>query len=120
MSLRAQQEAFGTVLPLQGSEDCLYVNVFRPAGATASSNLPVMVHIHGGGFRIGSGQGDYSLLASTGNEVIVCCSSPAPIPRTSSSQARSAAARSRPRVRLGYPASTAWREPAQAIGRRPD
>jgi para-nitrobenzyl esterase len=67
----AQQEAFGTVLPLQGSEDCLYVNVFRPAGATASSNLPVMVHIHGGGFRIGSGQGDYSLLASTGNEVIV-------------------------------------------------
>jgi para-nitrobenzyl esterase len=66
-----QQDAFGTVLPLQGSEDCLFVNVFRPAGATASSNLPVMVHIHGGGFRIGNGQGDYSLLASTGDEVVV-------------------------------------------------
>jgi para-nitrobenzyl esterase len=67
----AQQDAFGTVLPLQGSEDCLYVNVFRPAGTTATSNLPVMVHIHGGGFRIGNGQGDYSLLAGTGNEVVV-------------------------------------------------
>jgi len=67
----AQQDGFGTVLPLQGSEDCLYVNVFRPAGATATSDLPVMVHIHGGGFRIGNGQGDYSLLASTGNEVVV-------------------------------------------------
>jgi para-nitrobenzyl esterase len=67
----AQQDAFGTVLPLQGSEDCLFVNVFRPAGATAGSNLPVLVHIHGGGFRIGNGQGDYSLLASTGDEVVV-------------------------------------------------
>ena len=66
-----QQDGFGTVLPLQGSENCLFVNVFSPPGATASSGLPVMVHIHGGGFRIGNGQGDYSLLASTGHEVIV-------------------------------------------------
>src|SRR5919201_3366994 len=36
-----------------GSEDCLYVNVWRPNDA--SSGLPVMVHIHGGGFVIGSG-----------------------------------------------------------------
>ncbi len=67
----AQQDNFGTVLPLQGSENCLFVNVFRPKGANAGSGLPVMVHIHGGGFRIGSGQGDYSLLATTGNEVVV-------------------------------------------------
>jgi carboxylesterase type B len=33
--------------------------------------LPVMAHIHGGGFRGGSGQGDYTLLATTGNEVVV-------------------------------------------------
>jgi para-nitrobenzyl esterase len=51
-----------------GSEDCLYLNVFAPAGA---SGLPVMAHIHGGGFRGGSGQGDYTLLATTGNEVVV-------------------------------------------------
>src|SRR6266436_8368480 len=51
-----------------GSEDCLYLNVWAPPGAVG---LPVMAHIHGGGFRGGSGQGDYSLLAETGNEVIV-------------------------------------------------
>jgi para-nitrobenzyl esterase len=52
-----------------GVEDCLFVNVWAPAdGAT---NLPVMVHIHGGGFVIGSGDGDNTLLASTGHEVIV-------------------------------------------------
>src|SRR5262252_4201050 len=32
-----------------GSEDCLYLNVFVPANATPSSRLPVMVHLHGGG-----------------------------------------------------------------------
>jgi para-nitrobenzyl esterase len=51
-----------------GSEDCLYLNVYAPAGA---AGLPVMAHIHGGGFRGGSGQGDYTLLATTGNEVVV-------------------------------------------------
>lgn len=37
------------------SEDCLYVNVWRPAAAEATSRLPVMVWIHGGGFVGGSG-----------------------------------------------------------------
>ena len=52
-----------------GSEDCLYLNVWRPADS--SSNLPVMVHIHGGGFFNGNGNADNSLLATTGHEVIV-------------------------------------------------
>ena len=51
------------------SEDCLFVNVWRPADS--STNLPVMVHIHGGGFFGGSGNGDNTLLATTGHEVIV-------------------------------------------------
>jgi para-nitrobenzyl esterase len=36
------------------SEDCLYLNVFAPAGASAKSKLPVMFWIHGGGFSTGS------------------------------------------------------------------
>jgi para-nitrobenzyl esterase len=54
-----------------GSENCLFVNVWAPASATATSNLPVLVHIHGGGFTGGNGNADNSLLASTGNEVVV-------------------------------------------------
>lgn len=34
-------------------EDCLYLNVQRPAGTTSSSNLPVAVWIFGGGFEFG-------------------------------------------------------------------
>jgi para-nitrobenzyl esterase len=51
------------------SENCLFVNVVRPANA--SSNLPVLVHIHGGGFTIGSGNEDYSAYATTGQDVVV-------------------------------------------------
>lgn len=38
-------------------EDCLYLNVWAPAGATADAgaHLPVMVWVHGGGFVGGSG-----------------------------------------------------------------
>lgn len=34
---------------LVGSEDCLYLNVFAPAGTTSADRLPVMYFIHGGG-----------------------------------------------------------------------
>ena len=37
------------------SEDCLFVNVWRPAGAEPWAKLPVMVWIHGGAFVFGSG-----------------------------------------------------------------
>ncbi|KAK8391506.1 hypothetical protein O3P69_017223 [Scylla paramamosain] len=37
-----------------GQEDCLYLNVYTPR--PYSSNLPVMVYIHGGGFIIGSAE----------------------------------------------------------------
>ncbi|KAF6755849.1 carotenoid ester lipase [Ephemerocybe angulata] len=43
---------FGQVFP--DSEDCLTLNVVKPASATASSKLPVLVWIFGGGFELGS------------------------------------------------------------------
>ncbi len=39
------------------SEDCLFLNVWRPAGAVKNAKLPVMVWIHGGAFVMGSGSG---------------------------------------------------------------
>jgi para-nitrobenzyl esterase len=36
------------------SEDCLTLNLWAPAGATARSRLPVVVFFYGGGFTIGS------------------------------------------------------------------
>lgn len=36
------------------SEDCLFLNVFSPAGAKDKSKLPVMFWIHGGGYQGGS------------------------------------------------------------------
>jgi para-nitrobenzyl esterase len=38
-----------------GDEDCLYLNVYRPAGTTRSQKLPVLIFIHGGGNQQGSG-----------------------------------------------------------------
>ncbi|TFB00441.1 Lipase 2 [Trichoderma ghanense] len=36
------------------SEDCLFVNVFKPSNATPESNLPVWVYIQGGGYATNS------------------------------------------------------------------
>jgi para-nitrobenzyl esterase len=51
------------------SENCLYLNVFRPAG-DRENNLPVMVWIHGGGF-VGGESNDYNPSALVANGVIV-------------------------------------------------
>jgi para-nitrobenzyl esterase len=55
-----------------GNEDCLYLNVQGPTGATPASKLPVMLWIHGGGLTTGSGQ-EYNpyALNYTGNVVTV-------------------------------------------------
>jgi para-nitrobenzyl esterase len=51
------------------TEDCLYLNVFRPADSRAG-DLPVMVWIHGGGF-VGGESDDYNPSALVANGVIV-------------------------------------------------
>jgi para-nitrobenzyl esterase len=36
------------------SEDCLFLNIWTPAGASSGSYYPVMVWIYGGGFQQGA------------------------------------------------------------------
>jgi para-nitrobenzyl esterase len=51
------------------TENCLYLNVFRPASSGAA-RLPVMVWIHGGGF-VGGESDDYNPSALVADGVIV-------------------------------------------------
>jgi para-nitrobenzyl esterase len=52
----AQNHAFDDMVfqDSGGSEDCLFLNVYAPAGAKAGSKLPVMFWIHGGGYIAGA------------------------------------------------------------------
>jgi para-nitrobenzyl esterase len=52
------------------SENCLYLNVFRPAGVPDSRNLPVMVWIHGGALVVGESD-DYNPAALVAHGAIV-------------------------------------------------
>jgi len=55
-----------------GVEDCLYLNVYRPSSATPTSNLPVMVWIHGGFFQNGGSiLVDGTAIASVENAIVV-------------------------------------------------
>ncbi len=54
------------------NEDCLYLNVFRPAGYKADKKLPVMFWIHGGALLVGESD-DYDpvKLVTQGNVIVV-------------------------------------------------
>jgi para-nitrobenzyl esterase len=45
----------GNKISSSSSEDCLYLNIWRPASAPKGAKLPVMVWIYGGAFVFGSG-----------------------------------------------------------------
>lgn len=56
----------------QGSEDCLYLNIYTPSARRTSKPLPVMVWFHGGGLVAGSSQdSDGSVLAARGDIIVV-------------------------------------------------
>jgi len=50
------------------SEDCLFLNVYAPQKA---SELPVLVHIHGGGYGVGDGREDLSKLINANNNTFI-------------------------------------------------
>ncbi|HOX27955.1 MAG TPA: carboxylesterase/lipase family protein [bacterium] len=57
----------------EGSEDCLYLNIWRPAGSSGGG-LPVMVFIHGGSLMSGAGSWelyDGTQIALRGNVILV-------------------------------------------------
>mmetsp|Transcript_19392 Transcript_19392/g.68659 ORF Transcript_19392/g.68659 Transcript_19392/m.68659 type:complete len:551 (-) Transcript_19392:103-1755(-) len=56
------------------SEDCLFLNIYRPTSATRAAPLPVMFWIYGGGFNNGASndpQFEGSVLASTQGVIVV-------------------------------------------------
>jgi para-nitrobenzyl esterase len=75
-----QGQPFDPMAPMEGQEDCLTLNVWRPANAPADAALPVMVFVHGGGNTVGSASNlspagtriyDGTRLAARGNVVVV-------------------------------------------------
>jgi len=60
----------GSGMSKTSSEDCLFLNVWKPSDGAAKSKLPVMVWIHGGAFVAGSGSG-YSGTAFARQGVIL-------------------------------------------------
>lgn len=54
------------------SEDCLFLNVYTPSTATASSKLPVFIWIHGGALVNGAGSDyDPSVMVAENNIIVV-------------------------------------------------
>src|SRR5690349_1997564 len=64
---------FGSRCPqAAGSEDCLFLNVYAPSSATAGSNLPVFIWIHGGALNNGAGSDyDPSVMVAENNIIVV-------------------------------------------------
>jgi para-nitrobenzyl esterase len=56
------------------SEDCLFLNVWRPATVPSTAKLPVMFWIHGGGFVFGSGSSPFESGAQLAKRGVVLVS----------------------------------------------
>jgi para-nitrobenzyl esterase len=65
---------FNSKGPKAMSEDCLFLNIWRPSPAKRGGKYPVMVWIHGGGYITGGGDEDTyhgGRLANAGDVVVV-------------------------------------------------
>ncbi|MFB6523445.1 carboxylesterase/lipase family protein [Streptomyces sp. NPDC056401] len=67
-----QFSPFGLSDPSAVSEDCLYLDVYRPGRARAGSRLPVILWMHGGAYSQGTGTqfGGRTMAELTGSVVI--------------------------------------------------
>jgi para-nitrobenzyl esterase len=52
---QSSREPNAPKISTNSSEDCLFLNIWKPANAVKGAKLPVMVWIHGGAFVFGSG-----------------------------------------------------------------
>ena len=53
------------------AEDCLFINIVKPAGSRGDKAFPVMVWFHGGGFNLGSPRAYSSDMLSAYGDVMV-------------------------------------------------
>ncbi|MFJ6795162.1 carboxylesterase/lipase family protein [Streptomyces sp. NPDC091268] len=67
-----QFSPFGLRDPLAVSEDCLYLDVYRPRAARAGAGLPVVLWLHGGAYSQGTGTqfGGRTMAELTGSVVV--------------------------------------------------
>nr|WSX53486.1 carboxylesterase family protein [Streptomyces sp. NBC_00974] len=67
-----QFSPFGLSDPRAVSEDCLYLDVYRPRGARAGARLPVILWMHGGAYSQGTGtQFGGRTMAELTNSVVI-------------------------------------------------
>lgn len=67
-----QADTSGFIPEVYGSEDCLTLNIFRPAGTEADAALPILFFTHGGAFTAGAGSLDtYALEPQLAEQAIV-------------------------------------------------
>jgi para-nitrobenzyl esterase len=59
------------LIPRSENEDCLYLNVYRPAGTNANASLPVMVYAYGGGNVSGGAIAFDGARMATENGIVV-------------------------------------------------
>lgn len=64
----------GSGISASSAENCLFLNIWKPASANEKSKLPVMIWIHGGGFVGGSGGGASFTGASFAQQGVILVS----------------------------------------------
>lgn len=58
MCVQAKDVPLTTTAAGDGEEDCLTLNIFRPAGTDANSSYPILFFTHGGSYENGSGDSE--------------------------------------------------------------